>query len=835
MPDPPVHARPRTTSRLALTYKAPILMPLMNKPELNAAAGGRLLGLLALLFVCSGAAALIYEIVWFQLLELVIGSSAISLAVLLASYMGGMCIGSFFLPRLVRADRHPLRVYAWLELGIGACAILILLLLPLVRGVYSAIGDGSFGIVLRALISALCLMPPTILMGATLPAVSRWVESTPRGFSWLGLLYGANTMGAVLGSVLAGFYLLRVYDLSTATFVAMAINVAVALVAFAMARPRSAPATAATVSNVRTHEAREVWPTHLVIALSGASALGAQVIWTRLLSLLLGGTVYTFSLILAVILAGLGIGSAIGARWSRTATQPLAMLGWCQVALTVTIAWAALLIGKAFPYWPINPQLAPSVLFNLQIDLARCFLAIFPASLFWGMSFPLALGSVQRLGRPADRAVAGVYAANTLGAIAGALLFSLTFVPLIGTQRSQQLLIAICAIGAALAFGAFAREELSPTAAASRRAGLATTLAVSLLAIVVTPKVPGLLVAYGRWMVTWIGRSEPRYVGEGRNSSVAVTQATGGGTVHFHVSGKVEASTFPEDMRLQRMLAHLPALIHPNPQSVLIVGFGAGVTAGSFVPYPTVTQIVICEIEPLIPKVVSRFFSRENNDVVNDPRVRIIYDDARSMIITTRQKFDIITSDPINPWVKGAASLYTREYFEAVKAHLNPGGVVSQWVPLYESTVDAVRSELATFFEVFPHATVWANLQQGGGYDLVLIGQNEPTRIDFDALYQRADERYRQVAASLIEVGLPTPIALFSTYAGSAADLKAWLAGSEINRDRNLRLQYLAASGVNRYESRSIFDQIIAHRTVPETLFTGDPIARSQLFQSFSR
>jgi spermidine synthase len=353
--------------------------------------------------------------------------------------------------------------------------------------------------------------------------------------------------------------------------------------------------------------------------------------------------------------------------------------------------------------------------------------------------------------------------------------------------------------------------------------GLVATGALAVGALLATPEVPPLLVAYGRYMITWVGQVDVKYFGEGMNSSVAVTTLASNGATQFHVSGKVEASTLPQDMRLQRMLADLPALVHPDPRSVLVVGFGAGVTAGSFVPYPNIQRLTICEIEPLIPEVVSRYFTRENNDVLHDRRTRVVYDDARSYILTTHDKFDIITSDPIHPWVKGAASLYTREYFEAVKAHLNPGGVVTQWVPLYESTPEAVKSEIATFFSVFPHGTIWANNVNGGGYDLVLLGQDQPTRNDVAALAARfGDPRYVLVAQSLGEVGFDSPVALFSTYAGSGADLQPWLADASINRDRNLRLQYLAAAGLNSYRSEAIYNQIASYRRFPETLFVAD-------------
>ncbi len=808
-----------------------------------------LLPALLLLFVCSGACALIYEIVWFQLLEQVIGSSAVSLGVLLATYMGGMCLGSLLLPRIAAARRyHPLRVYAALELGIGAGGLLVLLLVPMTRGLYAvSTGHGALALVLRAIVCGICLLPPTVLMGATLPAASRWVEATPRGVSWIGFLYGGNTAGAVFGSLFAGFYLLRVYDMRTATVVALVLNAAVAGAALLLAgRTRERAAARAALAEPAGGGGSALagpWSVYAAIALSGATALGAEVVWTRLLSLMLGATTYTFSMILGVFLTGLGLGSAAGAWLARGSARPRALLGWCQLLQTLGVLWAAVMIAKSLPFWPIDPSLAPSPWFNLQLDLTRCLWVVLPAACLWGASFPLALAAAAT-GRDADpgKLVSGVYAANTVGAIGGALLFSLVFVPTLGTRHSQQLIAAVCALSAVVVFASLLRGgETSVPAAASeapeppRRpafapVALVAALVLGVIATNAVPEVPGLLVAYGRYMVTWLDRVDVKYVGEGMNSSVAVSTLRSSGETQFHVAGKVEASTLPQDMRLQRMLAHIPALVHPGAKSVLVVGFGAGVTAGSFVPYPEMKRLVICEIEPLIPEVVSRYFTRPNNDVLRDPRTQVFYDDARSFILTTKEKFDVITSDPINPWVKGAASLYTREYFEAVKAHLNPGGIVTQWVPLYESTSEAVKSEVATFLEVFPGGTVWANNKDGGGYDLVLLGQVGPTKIDFEAMRQRfADPRYDRVAASLVEVGFESPVDLFSTYAGSAADLRPWLADAVINRDRNLRLQYLAAAGFNQYKSAQIYDEMVAHRHFPEGLFVADPASLARL------
>ncbi len=854
---------------------------------------------LLILFVGSGMAALIYEVVWFQLLELVIGSSAVSLGVLLATFMGGMCIGSLGYPRVASrlSVSHPLRRYAALEVGIGVIGVLELLLIPTIGSLYSpAIGHGAPAIALRAVVTALCLLPPTILMGATLPAIAQWVESSPRGIAWLGFFYGGNTLGAVLGSLLAGFYLLRLHDSTIATWVAVAGNLLVAGLALVIAArvpdvqpgtvrtaavgtagarksgrssesagadalasttaSTSAGASASTAASPHAADHRPGTPNigaraiYLVIALSGGCALAAEVVWTRLLSLTFGASTYTFSMILAVILAGLGIGSAGGAAiaaradasWANTPetdgpsegiarAHAARALARAQLLLVLGIAWAAAVIHVALPNWPVNPSLAPSAWYNLQFDLFRCAVAVFPSALLWGASFPLALAAVAVPGEDPARLVGRVYAANTVGAIFGATLCSLVLVPGIGSRDTQRLLMALAAIASVLAYRASYRASSSRADAKrergrdpSRLTGLIAAPLLAAILIAVTPALPGDLVAHGRWAVTWLGKTEMLYVGEGMNSSVAVTRLLSNDAIQFHVSGKVEASSLMQDMRLQKMLAHIPALVHPNPQSVLVVGFGAGVTAGSFLPYPSVTRLVVCELEPLVPKVVSTWFTKENNDVVHDPRTQIYFDDARSFVLTADEQFDVITSDPINPWVKGAATLYTREYFRAVKKLLKPGGVVTQWVPLYESTPEAVQSELATFFEVFPNGTVWANNTNGGGYDLVLLGTNEPTQIDLGTMQLRtADARYEKVRQSLLESNFTSLSSLFATYAGRAQDLALYLQGAEINTDRSLRLQYLAGLGLNQYTNVAIAEDLFQFKRFPEGLFVGDP------------
>jgi spermidine synthase len=334
-------------------------------------------------------------------------------------------------------------------------------------------------------------------------------------------------------------------------------------------------------------------------------------------------------------------------------------------------------------------------------------------------------------------------------------------------------------------------------------------------------------------MTTSTGRSQVLYTAEGMNSSIAISRWNDG-AIQFHVSGKVEASTEPYDMRLQRMLGHLPSLIHGHPRSALIVGFGAGVTAGTFVLHPSIQRIVVCEMEPIIPKTAKQYFHVQHYDVLDDRRTQVIYDDARHYVLTTPEKFDIITSDPIHPFVKGSATLYSQEYFEMVKGRLNPGGVVTQWVPLYETDVDTVRSELATFFTVFPDGAIFANELNGGGYDLVMLGRAGPAKIDVDAAEDLlALPAYQAVAQSLREVGFNSAIQMFGTYAGQASDLQPWLRDAEINRDGNLRLQYLAGFALNDSKEGEIYGHMMMYRRYPDNLFAVSDQRKEALMAAF--
>jgi spermidine synthase len=451
---------------------------------------------------------------------------------------------------------------------------------------------------------------------------------------------------------------------------------------------------------------------------------------------------------------------------------------------------------------------------------------VLPAALLWGASFPLALAAAVRGGEAPRPAIGRLYAANTAGAIVGALATTFVLVAVVGSQRTQQIMILASAAAAVLLLARYRGFE------PRRPRRMAAVAAAFAAAAVAVPALPPELVAYGRFLPTRGLDANVVYVGEGVTGSIAVTEEPNG-TLTYHNAGKTQASTYPQDMRLQRMLGHLTTLIPAQPRSVLVIGLGAGITAGAVSLDPAVERVVVAELEPLVPTVAATFFGSHNHGVVTNDKVEIRIDDGRHLLATTDERFDAITSDPLDPWVKGAAALYTREFWQLCRERLNDGGIVTVFVQLYETTEDAVRSELETFVDVFPNAAVFANTVEGVGYDLVLVGRTGGEPIDVARMTHRLERRdYASVAASLRAIGFDSALDLLSTFTADAASLDPWLAGAELNTDRNLRLQYLAGEGLNVLAAGEIFAALdAAGRSVPARVFTGTPAQLEELRQ----
>jgi spermidine synthase len=675
--------------------------------------------------------------------------------------------------------------------------------------------------------AALLLMPPTILMGATLPAVARRYTAGRRGGSQLAALYAANTLGAVLGSLLSAFVLLALFDVWVATWVAAVLNLAIFAGALWLARrAREAPAKNGPSATAKTADAPRAFAVYLASGLSGLTALGAQVVFTRLLTLLFGATVYAFAIILAVFLLGMGLGSVLAAYLLRRGLDAYRGLMRSQLALVPALWVSGVLLALVLPF--ASPSAITPVDSLHALHVLRALDIILPGALLWGMSFPFALAAAAGTHADPGHSSGRVYAANTIGAIAGALGASFWAIPNIGTQGAEQCLVLAGTLSAAVMASLRQREPTQDRASRLvQRALLPTSIAaLGLLAVGSLPGLPAAFQAHGRYIWWFDPADQFPYVSEGAASTVAVHIAPSGYR-NFHVSGRVEATNNPADMRLERMLGHLSALAHPHPRSVLVVGLGGGVTAGAITLHPEVERIVICEIEPRVVGA-AKLFATENYNLLSDPRVQLVFDDARHFLATTRERFDIITSDPIHPWVRGNSVLFSREYYAIVKARLRPGGIATQWVPLYETSEAAIQIQMRTFMDAFPAGTVWNSEIGGHGYDVVLLGSETPLHLDLLAMDQRL-AREPRIATSLREVRIDTPLDLVATYGAGAADMQAWLRGVPVNRDFSLKLEYISGLALNAKEADAIYAHMTAARRYPVDLFVAPALILAEL------
>jgi spermidine synthase len=591
--------------------------------------------------------------------------------------------------------------------------------------------------------------------------------------------------------------------------------------------------------------------------MSGFAALGAEVVWTRMLAILFGSTVYTFAIILAVFLAGLGIGSTMAAAWIRWSRHPVRWLVVAQLAIVALVPFANHMITDELPY---NYRPAVTTVSDIYAvfahDTWRAAAAVLPAALFWGASFPLVLATAGGSGQgDTGRLVGQIYAANTLGAIFGALLTSAAFIPFMGSQRTQQLLVLVSGLAAILAIGAAPRVPVAALTEENGRRVFAKLKHAIDVAFSWLPTLRGrvallLVSVVGMFYVAappegFFGRSldpyrwlregaDDLYVREGRAATVAVQKVKFNDIKYLCIGGKVEASNIQKDLRIELMLGHLPALFHPSPKKTLTVGLGTGTTAGSFVLHPEVEEITICEIEPVVREAAGTYYAKENNCVVDDPRTKFHFDDARHFLATTDERFDVITSDPINSWIRGASALYSREYYELCQEHLNPDGLMVQWIPLYEKDAATAKCELATFLSVFPDATVWTGWTPKDGdderHDLVLIGRMKPAKIDLEALARRMDAN-AAIKAALKPVAIDTVPALIGQFVCRGEDLRPWLADAEINRDISLRLEYLAGLSLWMVQAKQVFHDMGIDRCYPVDVFENDAEYKAEIQQ----
>jgi spermidine synthase len=751
------------------------------------------------------------------LFTLTLGHTVAASSTVLAAFMGGLAVGTWAAGRLSPARSRSLIVYAALELAIAVAAIMLPTLLsaldPLLVWAYA---DGTaptrFATV-RVAVSLMLLGAPAAAMGATYPIAVSWLahsggmeaEDHRRAATDAGVLYAVNTAGAALGAIAAGFWLIPVLGIRATTWIAVALNIAAAGGAFWLVRAGwRAPVVPSTRRKIR----RPAPPFRAVHAprpklaaaaagVSGIAALVYEVAWTRLLALVVGPTTYAFTIMAASFITGIAVGSSLGVRLARHSARVPLWLAAMLLATAMSSVLAAWFTASHLPLI-VARQTAAAIEFGplLLQEAMAIMILLMPASISLGATFTLALAAASPAIETAARDTSRIYAANTVGAVAGAIVAGFFLIPRVGLQATfMHTSVVLLVAGSVIAAIAATRPgKLRPTRFAG---GVVLAGALAATAVFAMPEWDRDLIASGAYKYSRLiaaedldwslraGRME--YYKEGAAGTVSVRSLTG--IRSLAIDGKVDASN-GGDMLTQRLLGLLPILLHPAPREALVIGLGSGVTADAVLASGEVQHLDVVEISPEVVDA-SAYFERENRSILNNPRVRLLVGDGRSHLRLSNRQYDVIVSEPSNPWMAGIAALFTREFFEATRARLRSGGVFCQWAHTYEMAEEDLRSIVHTFASVFPNGTMWLV----GESDLLLIGSVEG---NIESRLESVAERSRlgSVPSLLNDVAVvpsAAPFVLLSLFAGGPDALKRFGEGAAVQTDDRMSLEFSAA------------------------------------------
>jgi spermidine synthase len=763
---------------------------------------------LAPLLFLSGTCSLLYQAAWMRDFRLVFGASTLASAAVTAIFMGGLGVGSWWGGRRVDRSAAPLMFYGNLELVAAGSAAITPLLLAAVRAIYLGVGgslvlgDGGASI-LRLLLSAVVLAIPTLAMGATLPAVvAAAVNADGEDRRPVGWLYGANTLGAVFGTLLGTFVLIEVFGVHRTLWLGAGVNALLGLVARAMARAWPGEERIPTPGPVQSSAAMLGGQRVLVLAAAmvGLVFFLMEMVWYRLLSPILGGSTFTFGLVLALALFGIAVGGALhsllgSARSSRSTLALTCLLE--ALFLALPFAFADDLAVLAALLRSLATMGLPGLALGWSIVAG---ILILPPAIVAGYQFPLLISLLRPKAAGIGSAVAIGYAANTAGSIAGALLGGFGLLHLLTAPGAWRLCVAIlgCLALALLVLpGEVRGRGRWPGLVAA--GGLAAVLAVLMGSAGPTAVWRHSAIGAGRANLASMGPNELEHwkrvqessllwETDGVESSVALVKQD---DLSFMVNGKSDGATI-SDSGTQIMLGMVGAISHPAPRRALVVGLGTGSTAGWLAAIPEMERVDVVEIEPAIVEVARRA-SLANRDVLSNPKVRLIFADAREVLLASSEKYDLIASEPSNPYRIGVASLFSQEFYRAVKARLNPGGLFLQWIQGYEVFPHTLRTAMATLGSVFPDVETWETQR----WDMVLVASEEPHVYDIARLRSRAEaEPFRSALTHAWSVeGAEGYLANF--IAGSALVRSVSTEeGEEVNTDDRPVLEYGFARSV---------------------------------------
>jgi spermidine synthase len=763
-----------------------------------------LLGVIAACFFASGAAALLYEVVWLRLLGLMFGHTVHAITTVLAAYMGGLALGSFVFGRWADHARRPLRTYAFLEAGIGLYCLATPLLFAgadrLYLAVHHAIEPSSgAATAIQFGLSAVLLLVPTTLMGATLPLLSRVVaERAALVGSRVGTLYALNTWGAVAGTAATGFFLLPSIGLRATILLGVAVNAIVAAVALVVDAWLSRIAAGAPQRRVAAEAADAapppplaVWLALAAIGVSGAASMAYEIAWTRGLSLVVGSSTYAFSAMLTTFLAGLALGALAVSAALRRWRFGLGTFAVVEIAIGIA-ALALLPVFGALPelFLSVMGRLEPSHGTALLTQFALSSLTMIVPTFLIGATLPLVIAALSRGVDEVGRHVGKVYGANTIGTIIGSAVAGFALLPLVGIETTVRIAAAVNVLVGVVVLSALEGRTRA------RLVGAVASVAALAALTALLPRwdrnvmVSGVSVYAQTFLQDQedasvrqaVANRELLFYEEGLNTTVSVVRLDGE-HIALSVNGKFDGGN-GADMATQLLLGQLPALFHTDAHRALVIGLGTGVTAGALAQHP-LEAIDVAELEPAVLRA-ARFFSKENHGVLDDPRVRIIEGDGRHVLAAAATPYDLVISEPSNPWIAGVGNLFTREFYQTAREHLSDRGVMVQWLQGYSIFPREMRMVVRTFQEVFPDATIWRATPN----DYLLVGSRTPLELDLAAMERRVAE----------SAGTRTDLARLRTdveellyrFHLSAEDARRYAEGAPLNTDDLPLLEFAA-------------------------------------------
>ena len=798
------------------------------------------------LFFVSGATGLVWQTVWARELHLVFGTSTFAIATVLSAFMAGLAIGGAVAGAYADRVKNPVVAYGLLEIGIGVYAgafpFIVHALTPVYLGAARAMGPDpiKFGVVQGLLVGS-ALLIPTAFMGATLPLLARFAtDRLGAAGDRVARLYAVNTAGALVGTAVCGFFLLPYFGKAITTWMAAGANVTLGVAALLLAASTQGAERAGATMDVPVEPlgTRGI-RVALAMALAGFASLVYEVAWTRLLVLTCGASVYAFTVMLLAFLAGIAGGGRLGgpvadyvyARWgARGVMLALAATEIAVGALAYAFLWVYPLVPIAYVNLFDVLGAGSESAFVYVASLGVSGLVMTPPALLMGFAFPLAVRAVTTDDKALASPVGRIYSANTLGAVFGAALAGFVLLPNLWVRATVML-------------GAFVNLLAAFTLLVDRDRTPRVRLALIGAAVAMLPLVSGVLVKppwNPLWMTAGLYKYAPDltdhsyaslyrvsvekfdllYYAEGLSSVVTVARNQTTGNIWLANNGKIDAST-SADMPTQVLVALLPFQYVETAEDVMVIGLASGITAGAAASVPDVKHLDVVELEPAIIGA-AKIYAEHNHHVLDDPRVRVIPNDGRNQILLSAPgSYDIVISEPSNPWLTGVSNLFTREFLDLGRTRLKPGGVWAQWVQMYGMGEGDLKSLLATFASVYPHVLVFTTIDDA---DLVILGSEAPLYPDRGkaaALLTRG----AGVHDELERAKLHNDLDLLATWVMDKQGIARFAKDEPINTDDNLRIEYSAPLHLYARTSSDNMESLLAKGDVPRAAVGDDPLA----------